>query len=36
MKTIKSKLSEINYYWNKYYFIKEFFKKNIIFMMKLK
>lgn len=36
MKTIKSKLSEINYYWNKYYFIKEFFQKKINFTDEIK
>lgn len=36
MKTIKSKLSEINSYWNKYYFIKEFFQKKINFTDEVK
>lgn len=36
MKTIKSKLSEINSYWNKYYFIKEFFQKKINFTDEIK
>ena len=31
MKTIKSKLTKINSYWNEYYFIKEFFQKKINF-----
>lgn len=36
MKTIKSKLSEINLYWNEYYFIKEFFQKKINFTDEVK
>lgn len=36
MKTIKSKLSKINSYWNKYYFIKEFFQKKIRFTDEVK
>lgn len=36
MKTIKSKLTKINSHWNKYYFIKEFFQKNINFTDEVK
>ncbi|RBQ27619.1 hypothetical protein [Arcobacter sp. CECT 9188] len=36
MKEIKSKLSEITSYWNKYYFIKEFFQKKINFTDEVK
>jgi len=36
MRTIKSKLLKINYYWNKYYFTKEFFQKKINFTDEVK
>ena len=36
MKKIKYKLTKINSHWNKYYFIKEFFQKNINFTDEVK
>lgn len=36
MKTIKSKLTKINFHWNKYYFIKEFFQEKINFTDEVK
>ena len=36
MKTIKSKLTKINTYWNEYYFIKESFQKKIKFTDEVK
>lgn len=36
IKTIKSKLSKINHYWNEYYFKKEFFQKKINFTDEVK
>jgi hypothetical protein len=36
MNIIKSKLTKINFYWNEYYFIKEFFQEKINFTDEVK